>query len=203
MGFLKRKYGPLPVWGWAATAVLLVVGYVIYKRRAAQSSSAGAPVAGPQAGSYIPASATGDAAAAQAGQPSQNSSPADSLSPDVLSQLLGPGGPLPTAIEDVATAIYNNGAGGYATATGTPPQTPETTATTTPGASTGGPVPITITVKTQPTVSSPKPAAAKPTRQTPAPKRTAAVRYFTRKSQVKLKRGQSVHFKKGLGYFAA
>lgn len=53
--FLTKKVGPLPVWGDALIAVVVIGGYIWYRKRQAGASVAGAPIpAGGIAGSTSP-----------------------------------------------------------------------------------------------------------------------------------------------------
>jgi hypothetical protein len=189
-GALGRKFVGLPLWAWGAVVLVLGAGYYIYRRRASSTSgTSGAGTSNEPAGSdYVPSSSPVDAA--QAGQPSTNSAPGASLSPDVLTSLLGPDSALVTALDQLVGAQP------------APEYNP-------PPPSTGGvtPVPITISVATPgathglvPTTT----AAAHPASPAkPAIKSAPAkVTYFTYKKDVKLKSGQTLGYTAGKGYYA-
>ena len=189
--FFSRKLGPLRTWHWFVLVLALGAAYVLYKRRKAgsgTSSTTPSTSTGSQS-DYVPASPS-PTDAALAGQPSQNSAPAASLSPDVLdalTQTFGAGSPLVSGLEDLATATSTASPSGYTAATGVFPGAPLQTVTPTPGALTGGVTPTTTVAKAPPA---------------PAPK-PKAITYYTYKKNVPLKKGETLHFAKGKGYYAA
>lgn len=118
-GGLGKKVGPLPAWAWGLILVA-VLGYFMFFRRGNSGTNAGAVSTDAAGSQQTPLDANAGAVnAAQAGQPSTNSAPADMLDPSTQGYLLT----TPSALSDALTSAlgnaYVNGVGPYATATGT------------------------------------------------------------------------------------
>lgn len=94
---LTHKVGPLPVWAWAA--VILVVGYLIYRRSGggAQAQTTAAPVSSGTSGSDTGAVSGGGGS----GTPSSN------LTPDLFGQLYDTNA---GTIDSLTNAIVNKSA---------------------------------------------------------------------------------------------
>lgn len=116
-GGLGKKIGPLPAWGWGLI-VFAVLAWFLFFRKSNKGTTAGVVQSGQS--SYVdPVSQNaGDVNAAQAGQPSTVSAPADSLSPQVLDALNALPSQVSTAVQDAFASSYAMGASPYATATG-------------------------------------------------------------------------------------
>ena len=118
-GGLGKKIGPLPAWGWGLI-VLAVLGYFLFFRKPNAGTVAGVVSTGQTAGTPLDANA-GAINAAQAGQPSTNSAPADSLSPETQGYILTTPSDLSTALTAALAGAYPSGVAPYATATGYDP----------------------------------------------------------------------------------
>lgn len=130
---LTEKAGPLPVWGWAGIGFVLVVGYVIWKKKQAMNAQAAA-------------------ATNQAGSSNLNNVPISNLT--VAAQ------PMPYQAGDTFVNVTGGGASSTATATGTGGT--GGTATVTPPATPAPKTPVTTPkppAKTLPAPSPPPPPA--------------------------------------------
>jgi hypothetical protein len=115
-GGLGKKVGPLPAWGWGLI-VLAVLGYFLFFRRSNSGTVAGVVSTGQTAGTPLDANA-GAINAAQAGQPSTATAPADGLDPSTQGYLLTTPSDLSAALTTALGNAYATGLGPYATATG-------------------------------------------------------------------------------------
>ena len=116
-GGLKKKVGPLPAWAWGLL-VLAVLAWFLFFRRSNSGTTATTGAADTATSTLYPQDNATDLNAAQAGQPSTNSAPADSLSPDVLSALQAQNSDLVTALSGAFQSSFTSGVAPYATATG-------------------------------------------------------------------------------------
>lgn len=116
-GGLGKKVGPLPAWGWGLI-ILAVLAWFLFFRKSNGGTTATSGAGDTGGSSYVPQDNSGQINAAQAGQPSQNSAPADGLSPDVQGTIMTTPSDLTSALTTALQNAYAGGAGGYMGATG-------------------------------------------------------------------------------------
>lgn len=169
---LTRKIGPLPAWAWGT--LLVVVAYVIYRRR--RNSGAGTTNAPSTSGApNYPGGAeivTGNTAqpsaqdAAMSGQPSTNYPPGAMLDQSTLDSLFGAGSPLVTGLEDFSNSAYLYGINPGGPNAGIPAEASGgggvNVSVPTPAAHTGGLTPVTTKAKSKPAVKAPAKKPPKP-----------------------------------------
>ena len=183
---LTTKLGPLPVWAWAAVILGLYYAYT----KLGKSSPAAAPVSAPTTTdpNQTPVSADTSVPASSGG----GGSPSSNLNDTLLSQLSG----FQSSIDQLTAAVQTTAAFDNPGSSGSIPWGNQPITGLIPGTP-GGTV--------NPNVSPPPYASSTPAGQKPAPvvRKAAPVRYYTYKKNVPLNRGQTLHFTKGKGYYAA
>lgn len=208
-GFLSRKVGPLPMWTWLALGT--IVSWYVWKRMRSGSAAAATTDLVPTAGTpgsmgQVPS----------AGAPADNgAATADLLSAygQQQSDLIAALGQQVSALSAASSTLASSAAqmSSFAGAQGQGAAALDTSTAATTSPQPGGSNAPTFqfvfpnitgsTTATKPAVKgSPKPAAKskpKPVAPSTAPK------YETFQKNVKLKRGQKVHFRAGKGFYAA
>lgn len=185
---LSKKIGPFPLWSLLAVGILLVL-VIVMRRRSANAATATTDNA---SGFLTPQGNVAPIDNASAGQPSTNSAPSSGLDQSTLDAL--------------TSAIGASTPSDYVTSTDLQQQLDQL------GNSVGAQIasatlqPLQVTVKT----TAATPTSTKTTKaKTVAPgtktgtKSKAAVKYYTLKKNVPLKKGQTLHFTHGKGYYAA
>jgi hypothetical protein len=191
---LTAKAGPLPVWAWAA---VLLGAFLAYNHFHSSSSSTSTSSTGAGGSSTGTTDTTTDTTPVTSGDSSSDTGTgggggsASNVNDELLSQLSG----FQSSIDSLTAAVQqSDGTGGL------------------PGSGNidwgiPGGVEIAATPGTIPSSSASPPAAPKPTAKVP-PKPAAKVvpkkiTYYTLKKNVPIGPGQSLHFTKGKGYYAA
>jgi hypothetical protein len=177
-GGLKKKIGPLPVWGWVAVAGGVILVYYLYSKNKSASPATGATDT-----NLLPTANVTPQQAASAGTPSPNSPL--SLTPDVLSSLgIQPAGDY-TTNSDLQSQLGMLGSELGAQI-----------------AAMTFPTPVVNITTTTPKGSASK-ATVTPATQTKSKVPAKKIVYYTYKKSVKIAKGQTIHYAKGRGYYAA
>lgn len=183
---LSKKIGPFPLWSLIVIAVVLI-GFIILRKRSSGSTNATTDNA---SGFLSPNVQPIDNA--QAGQPSMNSAPASGLDQstlDALTSAIGASQPTDYVTKTDLSGQLNDLQDSLSA---------DIASATFPGA---GSSPLkTTTTAAKPQASKP---TATPTKKTTASAPKPAVKYYTYKKDVPLKKGQTLHFTTGKGYYAA
>lgn len=116
---LRKKVGPLPVWVWGLI-VAAVLAWWLFFRRSNQGTTATVGDGGTAQSVLLPQDNAAGMNAAQAGQPSTVSAPADNLSSDVLQTLAAQNSTLVQGLVGAMGAAFSANASPYATSTGYP-----------------------------------------------------------------------------------
>jgi len=199
---LKRKVGPLPLYGWVLLAVG-VVGYFVFFRGSKSSTGVAVsslPGAATSATDY--GQSTGDIPSA--GSPGAS----DSATSDLVSALGAENSNLLSALvqtqSNVVALAQAQGQNLLASQTLPNDTTIGATVQAQPGGSNAPTVQYVFPNVTGSISSTATKAAAKTSSAgSTAKKAVTPVKYFTYKRDVPLKAGQTVHFTSGKGYYAA
>lgn len=184
---LSRKVGPLPLVAWAGIG-LAAVAILYLRSKRVTTSTVPTDTTSPASGGVD--LVTGGTAAQQAygGGPSANASPYAQLSPEVQQALTDYRGSL---ADSVLTAFDTGNAqlaGIISSYGGTQP--------------TSSTAQVSAPVAAKATASKPKPATATQTKKVAATQPAPATKYYTYKKDVVVKKGQSLKFRAGKGYYA-
>lgn len=171
---LKKKYGPFPAYVYLGLGAVVVLGYLYYRNKQANS--------GPEAGSLnqqiIPSGAVVPVSGNNAGS-TPNESPDNSIT---------------TPTDYITNTDLQNGLDNLNSEVGA-----QIAAITFPTPVVNENItvhPSTVAKQTAVSKTAAKKATASSTKSTP-------IKYFTKKTQVHLRAGQKLHFTKGKGYYAA
>lgn len=193
MGGLTRKLGPLPVWAWAL--IVLVLGYVFYKRFSSSSSPATAQTSSAKQPQADPGSALG--LTPSAGSPSDTGQSTSDLVTALGGQQASLLAALETQTQDVLSLAQSQI---YAAQTQTSLGSFQTETQAQVAAIPGTGNAPAISYVSPSVVNTPTVPAGSSAKVTSPP---AALHYYTYKTSVPLRPGQSVHFTSGRGYYAA
>jgi hypothetical protein len=178
---LKKKVGPLPVYGWVAVVGGLILVYYLYARNKTASPATGATDVG------LPLTQVTPQQAASAGTPSPNSPITGQLDPSVLASLgIQPAGDYVTSTDLQSQISGLSSDIGAAVANVTFP-TPT----------------VNVQVKAAPTAAAPAVATAAKKATNATTKARSAITYYTYRKNVKLSKGQTIHYAAKKGYYAA
>ncbi len=170
---LKRKLGPLPVYAYLL-AIVVVIAFIIYKKRQGQSL----PVGGAENQQVIPIAIPSGGQSGRGVTTGTSSTGGSDTTPT----------PVEFPSDYVTSTDFQSGLNDLGNSIGASIASitfPEPNITITPA-------PVTVVNQTAKSKTAAKKAA-----HTSAPSR-----YYTHKKDVPLKAGQSLHFKKGRGYYA-
>ncbi len=198
---LKKKVGPLPLYGWVLI-VLAVAAYFLFFRRGAGSSAA------PETAAAIPVQSSADQSAGlvpSAGSPSDSGgSTSDLLNAYGAETAALTGALLQTQANVVALAQAQQSNLAASTAVPANDTSSGSFVSSQPGGSNAPSFSFSFPNITN-TATKPAVTAVKSTVSAGATAKKAAtpVKYYTYKRDVKLGSGQTVHFTTGRGYYAA